>query len=121
MSNPVVLIVEETIQRAYKLDLDDPAHAELVDRVLNNPLERPAVFAFDRQPPPALLGKRAAKGNRTPWISATNAKGNQERLDPDAEHAVNSMMTLLHVDEKGKAYHQVKVKRTTIERGPVKA
>ena len=54
-------------------------------------------------------------------LAAVWGVGRGQGLDPDAEHAVNSMMTLLHLDETGKPFHQLKVKRTTVERGPVKS
>ena len=120
MSAPVLLIVEETIQRAYRLDASNPDHAELINGVMSNPLEGEAqpIRPF---PPPALLGRRANKGSAMPWIALPGEGGRRERLDPDAEHSVNSMMTLLHLDEGGKPFHQIKFKRTTIERGPVKS
>lgn len=117
MATPVLLIVEETVQRAYKLDAENSDHADLIDRVMRNPLQAPQAF---ESKPPALLGKRALKGNRTPFIGLPHAKGGMQSLDPDAQHSVNSMMTVLHLDEDGKPFHQIKIKRTTAERGPVK-
>jgi hypothetical protein len=118
MPVPVLLIVEETIQRAYTLDAENPDHADLIDRVMRNPLQGPQMFD---PKPPALLGKRALKGARTPFIGLPHAKGGMQALDPDAQHAVNTMMTVLHLDERGKPFHQIKIKRTTAERGPVKS
>lgn len=119
MSVPVLLIVEETIQRVYKLDASNPDHAEMINGIMSNPLEsEPGPFP---RKTPALLGRRANKGNAMPWITIPSSKGGRERLDPDAEHSVNSMMTLLHLDETGKPFHQTKFKRTTIEKGPCKS
>lgn len=120
MTQPVLLIVEETIQRAYKLDADNPAHADLLNRVLTHPLEG-SRMPFDRHKPAPLFGRRGLKGNRTPFIGVVGDDGMMKRLDPDAEHGVNSCMTMLHLDEQGKAFHQTKVKRTTVEKGPVKS
>lgn len=120
MTQPVLLIVEETIQRAYKLDADNPDHADLINRVVQAPLEGHEM-PYNRHTPAPLFGRRGNKGNRTPFIGVARPEGGMTRLDPDAEHAVNSMMTLLHLDETGKPFHQLKVKRTTVERGPVKS
>ncbi|USN15435.1 hypothetical protein KIKIMORA_02890 [Brevundimonas phage vB_BpoS-Kikimora] len=121
MTQPLLLIVEETVQRVYELDGENPHHAALVQRVINAPLERERLPYEPKPKLPPRLGKRATKGNPAPVIGAPNAKGAFEALDPVEAHAVNSMMTLLHLDEGGKPFYQFKVKRTTVERGPVKS
>lgn len=121
MTHPLLLIVEETVQKVYELDGANPHHAEMVQRVINAPLERERMPYEPKPAPSKRLGRRAVKGNPTPVIGAPNAKGVFEALDPVEARAVNSAMTLLHLDEAGKPFYQFKVKRTTVERGPVKS
>lgn len=120
MTRPILLIVEETVQRVYRLDADDPDQAELADRLLMNPLEGQRMPFMPPHKPPALLGRRGAKGNRVPFVGVPLPEGGMVHLDPDAEHSVHSSSTLLHLDEAGKPFYQIKAKRTTVERGPVK-
>ena len=100
--NSAYVIVEETVQRVYHLDPENPDHVEFFD-TLRNAVIDPSVL------PSPILGKRSKKG----------AQVHEPPLAPLEERVVLTGLTLLNrVD--GVPVHEVRWTNTTVVTKPVK-
>lgn len=105
--NTAYVIVEETVQRVYHLDPENPEHVEFFDRM------RVGVITEERFVAPApVLGKRSKKG--APVVDAPKSVAMLE------ERTVLTGVTLLNRAD-GEPIHETKWTNTTVTSKPIRS
>ena len=108
----VTIIVEETVQRVYQFDPDDPKTVETIELLGALMREPPAGRNMSSPRAPTVLGARARKGGRKAQF--------MEQFAADATWVRTTGFTYIIPDEMGRPSVETKYTTSSITRKPVK-